>query len=81
MARKADYWALWWVARLSRDLTHQPEDIGTDMQSLYALIQSPPEPHFEASDSLGDNEIFDALAAYENPPGVRTMMYRYQIVR
>ncbi|EJT48911.1 hypothetical protein A1Q1_02006 [Trichosporon asahii var. asahii CBS 2479] len=49
----------------------------TDMQSLYSLIESPPEPSVPA-DAQGD-EAFATLAAYEDPVGVKTPLYKYQI--
>lgn len=48
------------------------------MQSLYSLIESPPEPSVPA-DAQGD-EAFATLAAYEDPLGVKTPLYKYQIV-
>lgn len=61
-------------------LTNQEEEVGVGMQALYALIESPPEPAFGEPEFIGDQEVFDGLAGYENPPGVQTMMYKYQIV-
>lgn len=61
-------------------LTLQDEELGTDIQGVYALIDSPPEPHFGDGEFLGDNEVFRALMSYDNPVGVNTLMYKYQIV-
>lgn len=48
------------------------------MQSLYALIESPPDPSIP--DGAEGDEAFATLAAYEDPVGVKTPLYRYQIV-
>lgn len=50
------------------------------MQALYALIESPPEPSFGPGEFVGDEEAFEALREYECPAGVKTQMYKYQIV-
>lgn len=59
----------------------QPEDLGASIQELYALIDNPPDPSFEPGEFLNDDEVFEGLTNYENPVGIRTMLYKYQIVR
>ncbi|WWC71430.1 uncharacterized protein I206_105386 [Kwoniella pini CBS 10737] len=49
------------------------------MQDIYSEIPSPHDPHFAYSDSIPDRELFDSLEAYENPYGVQTDLYKYQI--
>lgn len=58
----------------------QNEDLGTGMQALYALIDNPPEPRFGRPEFVRDEEVFDGLRSYINPPGVITALYAYQIV-
>ncbi|GMK56187.1 hypothetical protein CspeluHIS016_0300270 [Cutaneotrichosporon spelunceum] len=61
-------------------LLHPPaEDIGTGMQALYALIDNPPEPNFGEPQFIRDEEVFEGLRTYTNPPGVKTTLYAYQI--
>jgi hypothetical protein len=45
------------------------------------LLDSPPEPRFGDGEFLGDHDVFTALTNYDNPVGVNTLMYKYQIVR
>ncbi|KAK6910808.1 hypothetical protein I203_104841 [Kwoniella mangroviensis CBS 8507] len=59
-------------------LSIRPED-GQSMQEIYSSIPSPPDPHFKHSDSLSDRELFNSLNDYENPFGVKTDSYKYQI--
>ncbi|WOO76723.1 putative ATP-dependent helicase [Vanrija pseudolonga] len=68
-----------WDGGEGRLLATSEEEVGVGMQALYALIESPPEPAFGEPEFIGDQEAFDGLAGYENPPGVQTMMYKYQI--
>ncbi len=58
----------------------QPEDIGAGMQALYALIDNPPEPTFGPPRFIRDEEVFEGLRTYTNPPGVQTTLHGYQIV-
>lgn len=51
------------------------------MQALYSLIESPPEPSFGPGEFVGDEDVYEGLTNYENPYGVNTLMYKYQIVR
>ncbi|OCF57589.1 hypothetical protein L486_05048 [Kwoniella mangroviensis CBS 10435] len=60
-------------------LSIRPED-GQSIQEIYSSIPSPPDPHFKHSDSLSDRELFNSLNDYENPFGVKTDSYKYQIV-
>ncbi|KAL1413033.1 hypothetical protein Q8F55_000782 [Vanrija albida] len=68
-----------WDGGEGRLLETSEEEVGVGMQALYALIESPPEPSFGEPEFIGDEEVFDGLTAYENPTGVQTMMYKYQI--
>lgn len=58
----------------------QKEDIGTGMQALYALIDNPPPPTFGPSQYVRDDDVFEGLRTFTNPPKVVTTLYAYQIV-
>ncbi|WWD19169.1 hypothetical protein CI109_103627 [Kwoniella shandongensis] len=51
------------------------------MQDIYASVPSPPDPEFFGYESTSpqDAELYDGLENYENPKGVKTFLYRYQI--
>ncbi|KLT41386.1 hypothetical protein CC85DRAFT_286564 [Cutaneotrichosporon oleaginosum] len=49
------------------------------MQALYALIENPPEPSFGPPQFICDEEVFEGLRTYSNPPGVITALHAYQI--
>ncbi|BEI88723.1 uncharacterized protein CcaverHIS019_0200850 [Cutaneotrichosporon cavernicola] len=68
-----------WDGGGGRVLAPPPEDIGTGMQALYALIDNPPEPSFGAPQFIRDEEVFEGLRNYSNPYGVETTLYAYQI--
>ncbi|WWC63468.1 uncharacterized protein I303_106071 [Kwoniella dejecticola CBS 10117] len=55
-----------------------PQD-NQSMQDIYSQVPSPPIPQFVNPDSISDRELFDSLQAYENPYGVQTDLYKYQI--
>lgn len=68
------------VSSLTGSYLWQIEDLETDTKALYALIQDPPEPSFGEPEFFGDEQLFAGLTEYENPQGVKTMMYKYQLV-
>ncbi|WRT68549.1 uncharacterized protein IL334_005526 [Kwoniella shivajii] len=59
-------------------MDYQPED-DASMQDIYTGVPSPHAPQFGPTTSLPDKELFESLEAYENPYGVRTDLYKYQI--
>ncbi|WVQ80158.1 hypothetical protein IAT38_002263 [Cryptococcus sp. DSM 104549] len=55
------------------------KDDDENMHDLYASVPSPPDPKLGWAASPLDEELYEALANYENPRGVRTNLYRYQL--
>ncbi|WVR09439.1 hypothetical protein IAU60_006506 [Kwoniella sp. DSM 27419] len=49
------------------------------MQDIYTSVPSPPDPFFHPADSSADQELFDAMERFDNPLGVKTDLYRYQL--
>ncbi|WVO21450.1 uncharacterized protein IAS62_002759 [Cryptococcus decagattii] len=50
-----------------------------NMQDIYASVPSPEDPLFGETMNLLDRELYDSLSNYENPRGILTSLYLYQI--
>lgn len=51
-----------------------------NMLDLYAAVPSPPSPIFKRCRWKADDEVKQRLAEFENPLGVQTPLYQYQVV-
>ncbi|OXG48040.1 DNA supercoiling protein [Cryptococcus neoformans] len=49
------------------------------MQDIYASVPSPEDPLFGETKNPLDQELYDSLSNYENPHGILTSLYLYQI--
>lgn len=50
------------------------------MQDIYASVPSPEDPLLGETMNSLDQELHDSLSNYENPRGILTSLYLYQIV-
>lgn len=50
------------------------------MHDLYASVPSPPEPSYAISEDGYYDDAHKRLSDYEEPAGVRTRLFKYQIV-
>ncbi|WVQ95089.1 hypothetical protein IAU59_002183 [Kwoniella sp. CBS 9459] len=49
------------------------------MQDIYTSIPSPSDPIFEPTSNPADQDLFSSLENFDNPAGVKTDLYRYQL--